>query len=52
MTQTMSFVRRLFIILLCMRVLMAATFEKRAATDDSVLRNKCPGKVRFICAYV
>ena len=52
MTQTMSFVRRLFLILLCVRMLLAARLEKRAVTDDSVLRPKCPGNVRFSCAHV
>jgi hypothetical protein len=42
MTQTMSFVRRFFLILLCMRMLMAAGLEKRAAADD---RRKYPGNV-------
>ena len=31
---------------------MAATVEKRAATDGSDLRPKCPGNVRFSCADV
>jgi hypothetical protein len=41
----MEFVRRLFLILICLRMLMAATVEKRAATDGSDLRPKCPGNV-------
>ena len=52
MTQTMSFVRRLFLILLCVRMLLGARLEKRAGTDDYVLMPKCPGNVWFSCAHV
>jgi hypothetical protein len=53
MTQTMFFVGRLFLTLLCVRMLLAARLEKRSsATDEAVVRQKCPGNFRFIYAAV
>ena len=53
MTQTMFFVGRLFLTLLCVRMQMAARLEKRSrATVEAALRQKCPGNVMFIYAAV
>jgi hypothetical protein len=53
MTQTMFFVGKIFLLLLCVRMQMAARLEERSsATDEAGVRQKCPGNVMFIYAAV